>query len=174
MASYQRTYPKNGSYFYTIKKNSGCRETLTDYVQLLENSLREALLFYPAIVQAMVVLPDHLHLMLTFPPGVDYQNELIRAFKQRYTNLLANLGLVRALTPNHPNAVWQCNYWQLYIDSERSWREHVHFIHYNPVYHQLVERVEDWPHSTFHQYVEEGRLSNDWEPQEELAGCFGE
>jgi putative transposase len=33
---------------------------------------------------------------------------------------------------------------------------HVNYIHYNPVKHGLAQRLEDWPWSTYHQYVREG------------------
>lgn len=36
------------------------------------------------------------------------------------------------------------------------------YIHYNPVKHGLVERVIDWPHSSFHRYVRQSVYSADW------------
>jgi putative transposase len=57
------------------------------------------------------------------------------------------------------------------IDLER----HVDYIHFNPVKHGLVTRVRDWPHSTFHQYVARGDLSDDWGgDMREIGGSFGE
>ena len=38
----------------------------------------------------------------------------------------------------------------------------LNYIHFNPVKHGLVPRVCDWPHSSFHQYVKRGDLSEDW------------
>jgi len=36
------------------------------------------------------------------------------------------------------------------------------YIHINPAKHGLVERVVDWPHSTFHHLVEKGIYPLDW------------
>ncbi|MFM2483025.1 REP-associated tyrosine transposase [Celerinatantimonas sp. YJH-8] len=174
MASYRRTFSSNGSYFYTLKKNPQHIGTLTESVQLLEKALRQALMFYPGIVQAMVVLPDHLHMMLTFPKDVSYQEAFIRSFKKSFTQLLANLGLVRALTPNHPNYVWRADYWQVYLSDEQDWLKHLQYLHFNPVYHGLVKQVKDWPYSTFHQYVEDGLADMDWSLSELITGEFGE
>jgi putative transposase len=32
----------------------------------------------------------------------------------------------------------------------------------NPVKHSSVEQVRDWPHSSFHRNVKEGKLPTDW------------
>jgi REP element-mobilizing transposase RayT len=36
------------------------------------------------------------------------------------------------------------------------------YIHYNPVKHGIVQRVKDWPYSTFHHYVRQGFYSTNW------------
>ena len=52
---------------------------------------------------------------------------------------------------------------------------HVDYIHFNPVKHGLVSRVRDWPHSSFHRYVEKDTLPIDWGGDvREIAGMFGE
>jgi hypothetical protein len=44
---------------------------------------------------------------------------------------------------------------------------HVDDTHFNPVKHGYVAAVRDWPYSTFHVYVRNGWLSEDW-------GCKGQ
>ena len=39
---------------------------------------------------------------------------------------------------------------------------HLDYIHINPVKHGLVPRVADWPHSSFHRFVQAGMLPKDW------------
>lgn len=36
------------------------------------------------------------------------------------------------------------------------------YVHINPVKHELVQRVIDWPHSTFHRMVAAGVYPADW------------
>ncbi len=47
---------------------------------------------------------------------------------------------------------------------------HVDYIHYNPVKHEL-----DWPHSSFHTYVRQGLLPEDWAGDaKEIGSSYGE
>lgn len=50
------------------------------------------------------------------------------------------------------------------------------YIHFNPVKHGYVQRVVDWPYSTFHRYVKAGVYTSDWagDLQDETLGGFGE
>ena len=71
--------------------------------------------------------------------------------------------------------IWQRRYWEHAIRDDADFERHVDYIHYNPVKHGLVSRVVDWPHSSFHRYVEEGILPADWAGDASgLAGEFGE
>ena len=58
--------------------------------------------------------------------------------------------------------VWQRRFWEHQIRDERDLQQHVDYIHYNPVKHGLVKRVQDWPYSSFHRYVKRGDLPIDW------------
>ena len=42
------------------------------------------------------------------------------------------------------------------------------YIHYNPVKHGYVKRVADWPYSTFHRYVQNGLLPENWSFDEDI------
>jgi len=48
--------------------------------------------------------------------------------------------------------------------------------HYNPVKHGCAARVADWPHSSFHRFVENGVYPPDWAGNLDLvdAAGFGE
>jgi putative transposase len=36
------------------------------------------------------------------------------------------------------------------------------YVHINPVKHGLVSRVQDWPYSTFHSWVNDGTYPLGW------------
>jgi len=36
------------------------------------------------------------------------------------------------------------------------------YVHINPLKHGLVQRVADWPYSTFHQLTQQGIYPLDW------------
>lgn len=70
--------------------------------------------------------------------------------------------------------IWQRRYWEHQIQDEPDLQRHIDYIHYNPVKHGLVERVRDWPYSSFHRYVRNGSLPENWGSRDELSGQFGE
>jgi len=66
--------------------------------------------------------------------------------------------------------VWQKRFWEHQIRDERDLQSHIDYIHYNPVKHGLVERVDDWPWSTYPKYVESGRYAKvDWDRMQETV-----
>ena len=56
----------------------------------------------------------------------------------------------------------QRRYWEHLIRDERDLRNHIDYIHFNPVKHGWAQRPGDWPHSSFHRFVREGVLPADW------------
>jgi putative transposase len=48
------------------------------------------------------------------------------------------------------------------IQNEEDFERHFDYIHYNPVKHGLVERVIDWPWSSFHRWVRARVYPPDW------------
>ena len=111
---------------------------------------------------AIVVLPDHLHMVMTLPDGdADYPNRW-RLIKRRFTDAVLKLQTPVARAPNGEVALWQRRYWQHMIRDEKDFERHVDYIHFNPVKHSFVGRVRDWPYSSFHRYVRQGLLPEDW------------
>jgi putative transposase len=71
--------------------------------------------------------------------------------------------------------IWQRRYWEHVIRDDADLERHADYIHFNPVKHGYVSRVSDWPHSSFHRYVQRGLLPADWGgDMQEIQGTFGE
>ncbi len=71
--------------------------------------------------------------------------------------------------------LWQRRYWEHAIRDDADFERYVGYIHFNPVKHELVSRVSDWPYSSFKQYVQRGELPADWGGDtRSLAGLYGE
>ena len=64
--------------------------------------------------------------------------------------------------------------WEHQIRDDDDYRRHIDYIHFNPVKHGYVKRAGDWPHSSFHRYVRDGRLPADWGLATDISGPFGE
>ena len=52
--------------------------------------------------------------------------------------------------------------WEHVIRDEVDYARHVDYVHWNPIKHGLVQRLADWPYSSFHRYVESGIYPPDW------------
>ena len=48
------------------------------------------------------------------------------------------------------------------IRDETDFRQHVDYIHWNPVKHGWIKYVKDWPHSSFRRYVALGIYEESW------------
>ena len=58
--------------------------------------------------------------------------------------------------------VWQRRFFEHTCRDEQDRKRCVDYTHVNPLKHGLVERVRDWPWSSFHRYVAAGEYSPDW------------
>jgi len=58
--------------------------------------------------------------------------------------------------------IWQRRYWEHTLRNEADFIRHADYIHFNPVKHGLVERVEDWSLSSFHRMVRLGFYAEHW------------
>ena len=57
---------------------------------------------------------------------------------------------------------WQLRFREHAIRDERDYDRHLDYVHYNPVKHGWVKAVREWPHSTFHRWVQSGAYPSDW------------
>jgi putative transposase len=123
-----------------------------------------------------VILPDHLHAILTLPEGdADFAGRW-RRLKGSFSTRLLRSGADIKRHANGELALWQRRYWEHTIRDDLDFSRHVDYIHYNPIKHGLVTQVRDWPHSSFHRYVKEGALPADWagNAEEKTLLEFGE
>ena len=122
----------------------------------------------------MVVLPDHLHAIWTLPPDdADFplRWRLIKTWFSR--NLPRGEHRRSSRVDKSERGIWQRWYWEHLVRDETDFARHVDYIHWNPVKHVHVARVKDWPYSTFHRFVRDGVLADDWGWEGDDA-CFGE
>lgn len=70
---YRRADVAGGTYFFTVNLAERKRTLLVDYVDVLRSVIREVKAKHPFHIDAMVILPDHLHAVWTLPVGdADY------------------------------------------------------------------------------------------------------
>ena len=174
MVLYRRNFVPGGTFFFTTALADRRSLALVENIDLLRQACRVTCQERSFSIDAVVVLPDHLHIVVTLPADdADYPGRWKRC-KGLFSRLVAKRsgGLINR---RGEYALWQRRYWEHTIRDELDFERHVNYIHYNPVKHGLVPRVADWPFSSFHRYVARGILPGDWAGDAgELSGRFGE
>src|SRR3954462_10828233 len=84
MTAYRRNFVPGATYFFTVALADRRLALLTDHIDALRAGFREIRLRHPFAIEAVVVLPDHLHAIWTLPEG-DHE------FSTRWSLIKANL-----------------------------------------------------------------------------------
>jgi putative transposase len=163
MTNYRRYRVEGGTFFFTVVLLDRRSSLLTTQIQNLREAFRTVKTHHPFDIDAMVVLPDHLHCILTLPPGDADFSLRWRQIKSAFSRGIPNgEGRSQSRINKNERGIWQRRFWEHHIRDERDFRHRVDYIHFNPVKHGLVDWVSQWPYSTFHQYVECGVYGVDW------------
>ena len=176
MVLYRRNRLPGGTFFFTATLRDRTSRILVEKVEPLREAFRTVRRQHPFRIDAIVVLPDHLHTIWTLPPGDDDFPGRWRAIKSAFTHAVVKSGLPVARNQKGEYALWQRRYWEHTVADDVDFQHHVDYIHFNPVKHGLVEKAVDWPYSSFHHYVRQGILERDWAgtPAEKGRSDFGE
>jgi putative transposase len=182
MPIYRRALIGGGTYFFTVVTFERQRFFANpQYLTILREIVAEVRKKLPFAIDAWVVLPDHMHCIWTLPPDdADFSKRwgLIKAtFSKRIRLFHHQEAFLRTSRFKHREAnIWQRRFWEHLIRDEDDFIKHADYVHFNPVKHGLVDKVKDWPYSTFHRYVKNGIYSADWGEMVSLGsdGNFGE
>jgi putative transposase len=175
MVRYRRNFLAGGTFFFTVTLADRRSSALVDHVAVLRNAFRATRRERPFAIDAIVILPDHLHAILSLPTAdADYSGRW-RRIKGHFSSTLIDAGISIARASNGDLSSWQRRFWEHTIRDEGDFERHVDYIHFNPIKHGLVQRVGDWPHSSFHRYVRQGLLPEDWAgTSSDASGAYGE
>ncbi|MDH5835079.1 REP-associated tyrosine transposase [Luteimonas kalidii] len=163
MVRYRRNRVPGGTFFFTVTLRDRRSDLLVRHIDLLGASWRKARERIAHEVVAVVVLPEHLHAVITMRDEEGDYSGLWREIKKGFTR-----GLAVKSTP------WQMRFWEHTIRDAGDLASHIDYVHANPVKHGLVARVAEWPHSSFHRHVRLGLLPQDWGGEVDPPPCTGE
>jgi putative transposase len=176
VTNYRRNFVPGGSYFFTVNLADRRSRMLTEHINALRSAFRDVRTRHPFNIDAVVVLPDHLHAIWTLPEGdADFALRW-RLLKSAFSRSLPETEQVSASRQSKgERGVWQRRYWEHTLRDDADYAAHVDYIHFNPVKHGYVDRVKDWPYSSFHRMVRLGVYPQDWAgDQHESQRGFGE
>jgi putative transposase len=160
---YRRADIKGASYFFTVNLANRKSSVLVDNINALRESIRTVKNRHPFKIDAMVIMPEHLHAIFTLPEGdKDYATRwsLIKSGFSRQIPKTESISPSRVTKGER--GIWQRRYWEHCIRDDRDYEAHVNYIHYNPVKHGYVQNAVDWPYSSIHQYIKSGYINKEW------------
>jgi putative transposase len=159
MPDYRRLFSPGGTFFFTVV--TWQRKPIFAEPQarvLLGEAFRQTADRYPFQTNAICLLPDHLHCIWTLPEDeTDYSIRwrFLKAYLSR--NISPASGMRSELSASRVKrreaSIWQRRFWEHRIRDEEDFQRHLDYIHFNPVKHDLVQNVGDWPWSSFRRYV---------------------
>ena len=166
MSNYRRYYVKGGTYFFTVV--SYMRNPIfgkESAIDLLRYCFEATMDTHPFKIDAIVILPDHLHTIWTLPDNdSDFSTRWKRikaTFSKEYQGNNAR-NLPESLVRKREKGIWQRRFWEHLIRNQEDFNKHCDYIHYNPVKHGLAKSPSEWKHSSFRKFVEQGIYDSDW------------
>jgi REP-associated tyrosine transposase len=152
-------------YLHFITFSCYQRRPLLDAPQcrdLLLRILEETRSRYGIVVVGYVVMPEHVHLLLSEPEGSNH-SVVLQVLKQRFAReLLERLRKTNA----HPDGslwstvleqghVWQRRFYDFVVWDRRKRAEKLRYMHENPGRRGLVDSPEEWRWSSYRAYAYE-------------------
>ncbi|HEX6001483.1 MAG TPA: transposase [Hyphomicrobiaceae bacterium] len=151
MPNYRRAFEGGRTWFFTVNLLDRSQRLLVGHIEALRGAVRETRARFPFEIDAMVVLPDHLHAILTLPEGDGDFSVRWSLIKMRFSKAIpAGETVNMSRRVRGERGIWQRRFWEHLIRDGRDLAHHIDYCWFNPVKHGLVANVEDWPLSSFH------------------------
>jgi putative transposase len=174
MSNYRRAYHPGATWFFTVV--TARRRPLlatANGIDALRQSVAAVRQHLPFTIDAWVVLPEHMHAIWTLP---DDDADFSQRWGRIKTGFTRRCGLAHRSGHKFGSGLWQPRFWEHLIRDDADFATHMDYLHHNPVKHGWVDRVSDWPYSSFHRWVRRGVYAPDWghAPKSISGTDFGE
>ncbi|HEY7088189.1 MAG TPA: transposase [Tepidisphaeraceae bacterium] len=168
MPDYRRAHAPGGTFFFTVVTEGRVDIFGNDRARsILHASIHECMKSRPFTLDAIVLLPDHLHSIWTLPPTDANFSTRWAFIKSNFTRRWLEVGGAEqpktgSRLHNRRRGIWQRRFIEHTIVDERDFSQHLDYLHYNPVKHELASCPHEWPYSTFKKWVSRGVYEEDW------------
>lgn len=152
MANYKRIFLDGHSYYITVVTHQR-NPILIENITLLRESFRESKKLYKYSIEAITILPDHFHMIIS-PKNKDEYPHIIRTIKQHFSKHCPKKyyrHLYQSWSRNKKGylPVWQKRYYEHTIRNEQDMFEKMQYLYHNPVKHEYVDDPNVWEYSSF-------------------------
>jgi putative transposase len=168
LPNYRRMVRPGGTFFFTVVTARRSPLFADDRARsILGECLRDERISRPFVVEAIVLLPDHLHAMWTLPEAdTDFSTRWSWIKAQFTRRWLSGGGRESAVLPGQARkrqrGVWQARFHEHTVRDEDDFLRLADYIHFNPVKHGLAAHPGEWPWSSFHRHVKKGFDPPEW------------
>jgi len=112
----------------------------------IEELLFQVAKYKSVSIMGYVIMPTHLHLIAGTKEGGLGISKFIHSLK----------GMIRKELVGNAK-LWQERFDDLVLKSENQFNIKLNYIHYNPVKIGLVENPEDWPYSSYRDWIHQNK-----------------
>ncbi|USQ13599.1 transposase [Legionella lytica] len=173
---YRRMLIPGATYFFTLNLQNRNSRLLTNQIAALRDAFKRVQQIHHFYIDAIIILPEHLHMIITLPPNaLDYSKRLsrIKAIFSMQIQSYESISISRQ--KKRERGIWQRRFWEHMIRDQSDYEHHINYIHYNPVKHGYVKNPSDWPYSSIHRFIRQGIFSEGWASDASLMRSgFGE
>jgi putative transposase len=132
MTDYRRNFLPGGTFFFTVNLADRRLRLLTDNIDALRRAFRETHRHHPFTIDAIVVLPDHLHAVWTLPEGDTNFATRWRLIKSAFSRSIATGERIsRSRASKGERGIWQRRYWEHTIRDDDDFARHIDYVHIN-------------------------------------------
>ena len=170
MPHYMRALVPGGTFFFTVTWLSRRRKLLTENLDYLQEGFRAARR-RPFTVEAIVIVPHHLHCIWTLPSGDADSSARGHDIKARFAARIPRGERLSARRfQKGERGIWPRRFWEHVIRDAGDYGRQVDYLHYNPGKCGQVMRVAARPYASFYCYVERGIYNFDWAADDNVRG----
>ena len=111
MPNYRRAFVPGGCWFFTVNLLDRRQALLIEHIDVLRSAVAATRRRFPFEIDAFVVMPDHLHAVLTLPPkDADFSTRW-RLIKNRFARALPKTeDLSSARIANQERGIWHVGF----------------------------------------------------------------
>ena len=136
---YRRVNIPGACYFFTVNLAERNKTLLTDHIDEWRAAFATIKQNYPFTIDAIVILPDHLHTLWQLPDNdADYPTRW-RLIKSTFSRALPQSERIStSRRKKGERGIWQRRYWEHLIKDEKDFERHVDWplamFEYTPLY----------------------------------------
>jgi len=167
MPNFRRSSVRGGSFFFTVVTHQRVPFLCEPEARrLLRCAFLRCRARWPFTLEAIVLLPDHLHAVWTLPPDdEDYSKRwgwIKKEFTKTWLEHAQDAPAFAVERWNRRRSVWQAKFWEHTLRDAVDFQRHLDYLHFNPVKHGYVECPYKWRWSSFHRWVKQGVYEKRW------------